>query len=207
MQPTRGEARQAGLTRGPTVRFKEITAGPRPAGPRDPEQGEMRFHGKPQLFWSCSLAAWQKYAIVLAATFSAAALGILFPPGQWYRGLAVPPLTPPDNVFGPVWTILYTMMAIAAATLWQNSPPGKARMPLALYATQLALNALWSVLFFGAHAPGWALIDLALLWIAIVATIVAFFRQVKIAGRLLVPYLLWVSFAGYLNAGFWWLNR
>jgi translocator protein len=153
------------------------------------------------------VATWQKFAIVLLATFAAAALGALFPPSDWYRSLAKPPLTPPNGVFGPVWTILYCLMALAAALAWQRSAPGHAQLPLALYALQLALNAVWTALFFGLHAPLWALIDLALLWFAILATAYVFYQRAKLAGLLLIPYLLWVSFAGYLNAGFWWLNR
>ena len=152
------------------------------------------------------MATWQKYTIVFAATLAAGALGTLFPPGQWYRQLEAPPGTPPDAWFAPVWTVLYVAIALATALVWQHSGPSQARVPLLLYAVQLGLNAVSVPLLFAWHAAGWALVDLALLWIAIVGTIVAF-RRVPVASLLLVPYLAWVSFAGYLNAGFWWLNR
>ncbi len=152
------------------------------------------------------MVTWQKYTIVFAATLAAGAVGTLFPPGAWYRQLVVPPLTPPDAWFAPVWTVLYIAIALAAALVWQYGEPGQTRAPLLLYAVQLGLNALWSPLFFAWHALGWALVDVALLWIAIVGTIVAF-RRVRVASLLMLPYLAWVAFAGYLNAGFWWLNR
>lgn len=126
---------------------------------------------------------------------------------RWYRFLERPALAPPNWVFGPVWTLLYTFMGVAAFLVWERGfrRPG-VRAALAVFAAQLALNALWSFLFFGLQDPEAALIGIALLWLAIVATIALFWRVSRVAGALLVPYLLWVSFAAYLNYAFWRLN-
>ena len=146
-------------------------------------------------------------AVCLLVTFSAAALGTLFPPDVWYAKLQRPALAPPNWIFGPVWTTLYGLMAIAAALVWTKAGWQKARLPLGLYATQLALNAAWTALFFGLHRPDLALVDIVLLWLAIFATMATFARHSCVAAMLLAPYLAWVSFATYLNAGYWWLNR
>lgn len=138
--------------------------------------------------------------VALAAFF-----GSQFLPGGWYAELDKPPLTPPSWIFGPVWSLLYLCIAIAGWLVWR-ARLGSA-MPLLLWASQLALNALWSFLFFGLQRPGLALIDIALLLSLIIATTVAFFRVRPLAGALFVPYAAWVAFASYLNAGFWYLNR
>jgi len=147
------------------------------------------------------------FAVCLLLTFGAAAIGAQFQPGPWYAQLNRPPLTPPNWIFGPVWTALYFMMGVAAAIVWAKSGWQDARLPLGLYCGQLALNCLWSALFFGMQRPGLALVDIVILWLAILATIAAFSRHSRLAAGMLVPYLAWVSFATYLNAGFWWLNR
>jgi translocator protein len=121
----------------------------------------------------------------------------------WYAGLAKPSWTPPGWVFGPVWSVLYLSMAVAAWLMWRK---GNALVPLALFAVQLALNAAWSWLFFGLHNPGAALVDIVLLWAAIAATTIAFWRRSLVAGLLFVPYLAWVSFAAVLNWAIWRLN-
>jgi tryptophan-rich sensory protein len=123
----------------------------------------------------------------------------------WYADLTKPPGNPPDWVFGPVWTLLYLSMAIAAWLVWQQR--GIKTPAIAMFAVQWALNLAWSVLFFGMHSPCAALVDIAILWVAIARTLVMFWRIDWRAGALLVPYLAWVSFASYLNAAIWWLNR
>jgi len=105
-----------------------------------------------------------------------------------------------------VWTILYLMMAVAAWRVWLTGPWRRTGRALGLFAAQLVLNVLWSVLFFGLHMPGAALIEIVVLWSAILATTVAFFRHSRLAGTLMVPYLAWVSYAITLNFGFWYFN-
>jgi tryptophan-rich sensory protein len=127
---------------------------------------------------------------------------------DWYPALVRPSFAPPSWIFGPVWTALYLMMGLAAWLVWNragSSPAG--RVALGLFVLQLALNGLWSVLFFGLRAPGPALIEIVVLWAGIAATLRAFWRLAACAGWLLMPYLAWVTFATALNAGFWWLNR
>jgi benzodiazapine receptor len=151
-------------------------------------------------------AVWIGLAFWLTVTFSAAWVGSRFQPGEWYAGLVKPVLTPPAWVFGPVWTLLYLMMAIAAWLVWRTLGLTGALGPLGLFLMQLALNALWSYIFFGLQRPGLAFLDIVALWLAILATLIAFWRANPTAGLLLFPYLLWVSFATYLNFQFWRLN-
>lgn len=126
----------------------------------------------------------------------------------WYPTLVKPSFNPPAWVFGPVWTVLYIMMGVAAFLVWRKGlDVDGVRIALTIFAVQLALNGLWSILFFGMHAPGWALAEIILLWIAIGTTILLFWRVVPAAGALLLPYWAWVSFATVLNASLWWLNR
>jgi tryptophan-rich sensory protein len=146
------------------------------------------------------------FVVAIAVTFAAAGVGAMNLPGPWYAQLQKPALTPPDWVFGPVWTLLYLLMAVAAGMVWQKVGLWHARVALGFYAVQLALNAAWSWLFFGLHQPGWALVDIGLLWLAIVATIAVFSRISAGAAWLTVPYLAWVSFASYLNFMLWRLN-
>lgn len=125
-------------------------------------------------------------------------------PGAWYASLSKPSWNPPSWLFGPAWTFLYMLMAVAAWLVWKRA--GFSR-PLVLYFVQLALNAAWTPLFFGAHAIGWALIEIVALWIAILATLLSFRRVDTTAGWLLGPYLAWVTFATFLNFSLWQLNR
>ena len=126
----------------------------------------------------------------------------------WYATLNSHPLTPPNWVFSPVWTVLYIMMGVAAYLLWRRGMDADGvRLALAVFVVQLALNGLWSILFFGMQSPGWALVEIVALWVAIGATIWLFWRVVPAAGLLLLPYWAWVSFATVLNASLWWLNR
>ena len=122
----------------------------------------------------------------------------------WYPTLSKPEWNPPSWVFGPVWTTLYVMMAVAAWLVWLK--PETTRTALILFFIQLALNSLWSFLFFGAQSPGLALIDILALWLALALTIHAFFEHSRTASLLLLPYLAWVSFAAFLNFSIWQLN-
>ena len=127
---------------------------------------------------------------------------------EWYPSLTKPPFNPPSWVFGPVWTLLYIMMGVAAYVVWQKGWDNEAvRVALFLFLIQLALNGLWSILFFGMRAPGLAFAEIIVLWTAIAATIVYFWRVSPIAGILLLPYEAWVSFAAVLNGSLWILNR
>lgn len=125
---------------------------------------------------------------------------------DWYKTLAKPSWNPPDYVFGPVWTTLYVLMAIAAWLVWKPAGFTSAATPLTLFAVQLALNIAWSWIFFGIHQPGWAFLEVAILWLAIMATTVAFFRCSRIAGCMMLPYLIWVGFAAALNFTIWRMN-
>lgn len=148
-----------------------------------------------------ALAGW------LLLSFSAAAIGGFFMPGAWYATLNKPSWNPPNWIFGPVWTVLYAAMAIAAWLVWRRGGFAGQRFALSLYLTQLLLNALWSPLFFGLRSPGLAFVDIVLLWLALLATVAAFWKSRPLAGALLVPYLAWVTFASVLNFAIWRLNR
>jgi tryptophan-rich sensory protein len=143
----------------------------------------------------------------LIATLGTGALASLFTSPAiptWYAALNRPSFTPPNWLFAPVWTALYILMAFAAWRAWQRS--GLKSVAMALFAVQLALNFAWSVLFFGLHQIGAALLDIALLDAGALATILLFFRQDRVAGLMLLPYLGWILFATRLNLGFWQLN-
>jgi len=142
----------------------------------------------------------------LILTFGAAALGARFLPDAWYRGLHKPAWNPPNSIFAPVWTVLYLLMAAAAWLVWRRYGIGGALFPLILFVAQLLLNAAWTWLFFGLHRIREALIDIAVLWATILATLIAFWRLEPLAGILLLPYLAWVSFAAMLNRTIWRMN-
>jgi benzodiazapine receptor len=150
--------------------------------------------------------SWIGFAFWLGICFLAALVGSHFQPGKWYEGLIKPALTPPGWVFALVWTLLYTMMGVAAWLVWKRHGYVAASGSLWLFLFQLGLNTLWSYLFFGLQNPGLAFLDIVALWLAILATIISFFRHYRLAGQLLLPYLVWVSFALYLNLQFWRLN-
>lgn len=125
----------------------------------------------------------------------------------WYQTLEKPAFSPPDGVFGPVWTTLYLLMVISAFLVWrQGWPSREAKLALSLFGIQLGLNMLWSVLFFGLQSPGAAFVELVMLWAAIAAWMAASWRVSRAAGALILPYLAWVTFAGVLNAAIWRLN-
>ena len=125
----------------------------------------------------------------------------------WYANLIRPELAPPNWIFGPVWTTLFALMGIASYLVWEKGwKHKKVRVALILFITQLVLNTFWSIIFFGMHNPGAAFVEIIFLWVAILATLISFYRISKGAGYLLIPYILWVSFAGYLNYMIWTLN-
>jgi len=145
-------------------------------------------------------------------TFAAPLIGSLFTTREaisdWYAGLNRPFFTPPAWLFGPVWTILYALMALSAFIIWQKGLGSAAvKIALGLYIAQLALNALWTPLFFGLQMPLLAFVEILLLWLAILGTIWAFSTVSTPAALLLMPYLLWTTFAAVLNGSIWLLNR
>lgn len=125
----------------------------------------------------------------------------------WYPTLAKPEWNPPAWVFGPVWTVLYVLMGLAAGAIWSMPESRERNRALGLYWLQLALNVAWSFLFFGLRSPGAAFFEIVMLWAAILGTLFLFWRQKAWTGALLIPYLAWVTFASALNFSIWQLNR
>lgn len=153
-----------------------------------------------------SLRIYGMLALFILICLAVGGSGAAFPPGEWYRQLAKPPFNPPAWIFGPVWTLLYILMGVSAWLVWRRPGLPAAQYPLLLFTVQLILNGAWSWIFFGFHRTGLALIDILLLWAAIAATLLSFWRIRRTAAVLLIPYLLWVTFAVYLNASLWRLN-
>lgn len=150
-----------------------------------------------------ALVGWVLLLVGLGATF-----GSLFAPDAWFSALLKPTWNPPSWVFAPVWTVLYTTMAVA---LWlvRREPESEDRLrnrAMVLFTIQFALNMVWTPLFFGLHSAGLAFVAICLLWIALLSTMLAFGRLRPLAGYLLLPYLLWVSFALVLNGTIWLMN-
>lgn len=139
-------------------------------------------------------------------TFCATATGFFVSTDGWYAELVKPAWNPPSWVFGPVWTLLYLAMAIAAWLVWREGGWKAQRRPLLLYLAQWLLNALWTPLFFGLQRPDLAFAEIVPLLFLILATMVAFWRVKTTAGVLFIPYALWVSFAAFLNFTIWRLN-
>ncbi len=148
------------------------------------------------------LIAW------LAICFIASGVGALasIRAQSFYTQLSQPSWAPPPWIFGPVWTILYAMMGVAAWLVWRVGGFRANRAALSLFLAQLAVNAIWSWLFFAWHLGALAFADIALLWTLVIATLVLFWRVRPLAGALFIPYLLWVSFAAALNFSIWQLN-
>jgi benzodiazapine receptor len=150
-------------------------------------------------------------AVSIATSFAAGGIGSLFTfkaIPTWYRGLKKPPYTPPNSVFGPIWTTLYVLMGISVFIVWQKGfATGGAVLAFTLFWVQLAINTLWSVIFFGLKSKGGGAIAIIVLWFLILATMIASFRVSAWAGALLVPYIAWVTIASYLNIGVWLLNK
>jgi benzodiazapine receptor len=152
---------------------------------------------------------WLALAGFLGLCFAVAAAGgavTASSVGSWYAGLAKPSFNPPAWVFGPVWTVLYVMIAVAGWRVWCRRGEAGARAALIAWGVQLALNLGWSFLFFGAHLIGAALLEIVVLLAAIVCTIVLCWRVDRMAGALLIPYVAWVGFATLLTAALWRLN-
>lgn len=134
--------------------------------------------------------------------------GLMTPIGPWYRSLVKPALQPPDWLFGPAWTVILGLAAWSAVTAWNAAPDPAARTSVViLFATNALFHALWSPLFFRARRPDWALIEVVFLWASLVALVVGLWPISQLASLLILPYLLWVSFAAWLNAAIVRLNR
>lgn len=148
-----------------------------------------------------------EFAGIIGAVFTTSAVL-----SEWYAGLIKPAINPPAWVFGSVWTLLYALMGISAWLVWSSYAKALEdkkkgiKIALTLFGIQLVLNALWSIIFFGLHSPAGAFIEIVFLWLAIVATIFVFAKISRLAARLLLPYIFWVSFAAYLNYSIWMLN-
>jgi len=153
----------------------------------------------------------RKLLVSVTVCLGAASIGALFTSQSvdgWYVMLQKPIFTPPNWLFGPVWTTLYSMMGIAFYLVWHQSFPRKQKtISYILFAVQLLINIGWSAVFFGLHSISGGMFMIIGLWVAIAATIQQFHKISTLAAWLLVPYLLWVSFAGLLNFGFWYLNK
>ena len=154
-------------------------------------------------------ARWIGLVFFIAVCLAAGGLGAIATTPEidgWYKTLAKPAWNPPSYVFGPVWTCLFIMMAVAAWLVWRPDGMKGAPIPLTLFAIQLVLNVAWSWIFFGMHQTGLAFAEIVVLWLMILMTSVTFFKSSKIAGCLMLPYLAWVSFASLLNFTIWRLN-
>ncbi len=155
------------------------------------------------------LNRWLVLVGFLVITFAASAIGGWFTSmsvSTWYQEIAKPSFTPPSWVFGPVWTTLYALMAVAAWLVWDRVGFTVGAVALTLYAVQLVLNVAWSGLFFGLRSPALGTLCVIILWIAILATIIAFWRIYPVSGVLLIPYIVWVSYASALTYSVWRLN-
>lgn len=126
--------------------------------------------------------------------------------GTWYQGIAKPAFNPPDWVFGPVWTVLFLLMSVAAWRVWRRGGLARRRREMALYGLQLALNLGWPVVFFGLRQIGWGVAEMIALFAAILWTALRFWRRDRVAGWLFIPYAAWVGFALILNASLWVMN-
>lgn len=152
---------------------------------------------------------WFDLFLLLAATFVVGAAGsmLTFPSvNTWYQGIERPSFTPPDWVFGPVWTSLYILMAAAAWLVFQTGRWRRVSRAMRLFFIQLVLNVLWSGLFFTLQQPALAFVEIVILWLLIFETMRAFWNLRPLAGILMVPYWLWVSYAAVLNFSIAWLN-
>ncbi|KFN43882.1 TspO/MBR family protein [Arenimonas oryziterrae] len=166
-------------------------------------QSPRQYAAPPAIARWLALAGWIGLLLGLGT-----GMGVLFGPDDWFATLFKPTWNPPGWVFAPVWTTLYVLMAVA---LWlvRREPavePRLRRQAQALFALQFALNLAWTPLFFGLHSPRLAFIEICVLWIAVLATATSFGRIRALAGYLLVPYALWVSFALILNGTIWLMN-
>lgn len=147
---------------------------------------------------------WIGLCYMVAWTGAQVSPGMASP--EWFETLVKPDWNPPAWLFGPVWTILYTMMGVSAWFVWKDHGFKGAKYALSLFLVQLALNGLWSQIFFGMQQTGWAFLEIFFLLAAIIATTWLFFGKNRIAGWLMVPYIAWVSFATALNGAIWMMN-
>jgi len=157
------------------------------------------------------LSSVVKLVISIIACLAAGGIGTVFTfkaIPTWYARLKKPPYTPPNRLFGPVWTTLYILMGISVFLVWQSGLANNdALLAFTLFWIQLAFNALWSIIFFWLKSKGGGVITIIVLWLLILATLVISFRVSGWAGALLIPYIVWVSIATYLNIGVWLLNK
>lgn len=145
--------------------------------------------------------------IFIAVNLVAASSGAIFKPGDWYETLAKPWWRPPNWLFAPAWMVLYLLNAIAGSRIYETAAPEALPVLMGVYGVSLALNAAWSGFFFGLKRPDWALGELVLLWLSVLAQILLFLPVDQTAAFLILPYLAWVTFAGVLNLAMWRLNR
>ncbi|MEW6617341.1 MAG: TspO/MBR family protein [Patescibacteria group bacterium] len=152
-----------------------------------------------------------KFIVSLVLPLAAGFIGSFFTTpaiNSWYATLIRPSFSPPNWIFGPVWTLLYILMGVSLFIVWKSdSDKNKKRVAMVVFFGHLVLNTLWSIIFFGLNNPFFAFIEIIILWLSILVTAFLFFRIKKIAGILFIPYLLWVSFASVLNFSIWQLNR
>lgn len=149
------------------------------------------------------MSRYLSLAVFAAIVAAAASFGAMYMPGTWYANLAKPSWTPPNWLFGPVWTVLYIMIAIAG---WRAWLAGGMSAAVVVWGFNIAANALWSYLMFGQHRIGFALFDIAVVWLSTLAFIVLTANRDRSASWLFVPYLIWVSYAAALNIALWRLN-
>lgn len=151
-----------------------------------------------------------KLVITIIVSQLAGVIGSVFTVSSipnWYAVLQKPSFSPPNWIFGPVWVTLYLLMGVAAFLVWRHGfERREVRRALAIFGGQLVLNTLWSIIFFGLRNPFWAFVEIIVLWLAILVMIFAFYKISRPAAYLLLQYILWVSFAGYLNYSIWILN-
>jgi tryptophan-rich sensory protein len=165
----------------------------------------------PSLGDPMNLKRWlHPLGLFLLLAFAAAAIGGLATTttvNTWYLTLQKPEWSPPTTFFGPFWTLLHGLMAVATWRAWRSGDSLTARRTVSLYSAQLTLNALWSILFFGLRQPGAALVEIIILWGVLIIILFRFWRSDRIAAALWIPYVVWVSYAAVLNAAIWSLNR
>ncbi len=154
------------------------------------------------------MAVWLPLAGFILLAWSASIPGAFFGPGPWYeKALRKPGWNPPNWLFGPAWALIFTLMGVTSWLVWRDGGwSGAHGVALALYVLHLPVNAAWSVFFFGLRRPDWAALEVVLLWGSVVVVSLQFWQVTPLAGLLLIPYVLWVSFAGALNFNIWMLN-
>jgi translocator protein len=168
----------------------------------------LNFNQESAMTQPTGTQVWTGLAVWLAVCFAAAAIGSIasLDAPEFYARLNKPNWAPPASLFGPVWSVLYALMGIAAWLVWRAYSFRPISGTLYLFLLQLAINALWSWLFFVWHLGMWAFADIVLLWLMVAATLGSFWRLRPLAGMLLIPYLLWITFAAALCYSIWQLN-